>query len=57
MFSSIDGGFRFAITNLLTMDLSWFFMFCSITVVDIVIALTITGKKVLRMFKKIKVRR
>lgn len=36
MFSTIDGGFQFAIQGLFTMDLSWLFMSCLMFVFNIV---------------------
>lgn len=36
MFSSIDGGFQIALEGLFTMNLSWFFMFCLMVVLNVI---------------------
>ena len=46
MFNSIDGGFRFVIDGLFTMDFSWFFMFCSLSASNIVLFIVKMGKKI-----------
>lgn len=46
MFETIDGGFQFAIQGLFTMDISWFFMFCSLSASNIVIGVVKLGKKI-----------
>ncbi len=46
MFTNIDGGFQFAIQGLFTMDISWFFMFCLLSSINIVLFVAKLGKKI-----------
>ncbi len=46
MFTSIDGGFQFAIQGLFTMDLSWLFCFCTLSASNIVLFAVKLGKKI-----------
>ncbi len=46
MFNIIDGGFRFIIDGLFTMDFSWLFMFSSLTATNIVVGVVKLGKKI-----------
>ena len=52
MFTSIDGGFRFIIDGLFTMDFSWLFMFSSLTAINIVVGVAKLGKKIKNRVKE-----
>lgn len=52
MFSGIDGGFRFVIDGLFTMDFSWLFCLCSLSATNIVVGVVKLGKKIKNRGKK-----
>lgn len=39
MFTIIDGGFNFTINELVTLDFSWLFMFCSTVTMNVILTI------------------